>query len=88
MTRNDAGPATSKRAAIFVERWVASHILGTEQDVHTRHCAQSCLVDAERSGIRRREIESAVGDLEAYLAKAIKRASPLGPINQLVSTAR
>jgi hypothetical protein len=79
----------SNRAAYFVERWVASHIralphLGTVENTQPRHYAQSCLVDAEKTGIQRREIESAVGDLEAYLGNAIKRAAPRSAINQLI----
>ena len=69
----------SARAKEFAEAWVSKNVhneplaYGDDYDPHIRGLLDGLLADASNAGIEKEELESAIGDLEDYVAGAFER---------------
>lgn len=62
----------SDRAIVFLTEWARDNLLSdmTEQDAE--HCRELLLADAHELGMGLGEFEEEVGNIDAYLARALR----------------
>jgi hypothetical protein len=70
----------SEKARKFVEQWVSENVQPTGYEPEgdseeSRRLAFACWRDADQSGIRRADIQEAVGELVDHMAEQVERVN-------------